>query len=206
MVTGTEIQVFIKFSYFHHHGLTRLAYFPIVAVVEMCIEMPDQEIIPESATKRGHGGSAVCLSMPAALSEFCWRGVSLKALTRKLLKHVLSISHPARSVRVGVHEKKKFSDLEQFFAISPIYWFQLSIEFQSASGLEAGVQRVLESLGYHCPEWMGVEGSQSQLGAFHFGTQEAPALILCVQNRGARRNCDLLIPVIESDSCLDHAV
>ena len=167
--------------------------------MEMCTEIPFKEIIPELCGRGRRRGSAVYLSMPPSLSEFCWRDGSLEALTRKLLEHVLSISHPARSVRVGVHEKKKFSDLEQFFAILPIYWFQLSIECQSASGLEAGAQRVLESLGYRCPEWMGVEGSESQLGAFHLGTKETPALILYVQNRGARRNCELLIPVTESD-------
>jgi hypothetical protein len=178
----------------------------LTAVMEMCIEMPDQEIIPQSVGKRGRGSPAVYISMPSALSEFCWRGESLKALTKKLLGHVVSSSHPARSVHVAIREKKKLSDLEEFFAISPLYWLQLSIECQSASGLEAGAQRALESLGYRCPEWMGVEGSKSQLGAFHLGTKETPALILCVQNRGARRNCDLLIPVIESDSCQDHAV
>ena len=144
--------------------------------------------------------------MPSALSEFCWRGGSLKDLTKKLLGHVVSISHPARSVQVEIREKKKLSDMERFFAISPFYWFQLSIECQSASGPETGMQRVLESLGYRCPEWIGVEGSESQLGAFYLGTQKAPVLILYIQNRGARRNCDLLIPVIESDSCGDHAV
>jgi hypothetical protein len=174
--------------------------------MEMRIEMPDQEIVPDSAGERGRGNPAVFISMPSALSEFCWRGGSLKALTKKLLGHVVSISHAARSVHVEIREKKKLSDLEEFFAISPLYWLQLSIECQSASGLEAGAQRVLEGFGYRCPEWMGVEGSASQLGAFHVGTNETPALILYIQNRGARRNCDLLIPVIESDSCQDHAV
>ena len=174
--------------------------------METCSEIISREAFPRFTGKRSGGRSAVCLSMPLAPYEFRWRGGSLITLTRKLLDHVVSISHPARSVRVGVHERKKFSDLEQFFAISPIYWFQLSIECQSASGLEAGAQRVLESLGYHCREWVGVEGSEAQLGAFHLGTKETPALILYVQNRGARRNCDLLIPVIESDSCLNHAV
>lgn len=175
-------------------------------MMEMRIEMPDEEIISESGSNRGRDSSAVYLSMPSALSEFCWRGGSLKDLTKKFLGHVVSISHPARSVQVEIREKKKLSDMERFFAISPFYWFQLSIECQSASGPDAGMQRVLESLGYRCPEWIGVEGSESQLGAFYLGTQKTPVLILCVRNRGARRNYDLLIPVIESESCRDHAV
>jgi hypothetical protein len=174
--------------------------------MEMCTEIPFKEIISELCGIGRRRGSIIHVSMPFSLSEFRWRGGSLESLIRKLLEHVLSISHPARSVRVGVHEKKKFSDLEQFFAIFPIFWFQLSIECRSASGLEVGVKRVLEGLGYHCPEWMGVEGSESQLGAFHLGTKETPVLILYVRNRGARRNCDLLIPAIETDSCRDHAV
>jgi hypothetical protein len=172
--------------------------------MEMCAEVLDREAISKSS--RDRGCSPVYLSIPSILSEFRWRGGSLEALTKKLLEHVLSLSQPARGVRVAVHERKRMSDLEEFFAISPLYWFQLSVECQAHSDLSAGAQRVLESLGYSCLEWIGVEGSESQLGAFSLGTPETPSLILYLQNHGARRICDILIPVIESESCLDHAV
>jgi hypothetical protein len=162
--------------------------------MEMCAEILYKEIVPELSCKSGRGSPPVYLAMPYALSQFSWQGGSLKALTKELVDHVRSISHPARSIRVSVHQKRKMRDLEQFFFIFPSSWLQLSIECQSLSGLETGAQRVLERLGCHCPEWVGVEGSESQLGAFYLGTQKTPALILYVQNRGARRNCDILIP------------
>jgi hypothetical protein len=165
--------------------------------MEMSADMLERGVISKSS--RDHGCSAVYLSMPSILSEFRWRGGSLDALTKNLLDHVLSLSHPARGVRVSVHERKRMSDLAEFFAISPLYWFQLSVECQAHSDLSAGAQQVLESLGYSCLEWIGVEGSESQLGAFHLETPETPALILYLQNHGARRNCDILIPVIESE-------
>ena len=140
----------------------------------MCTEILDSEIILQSHLRRLAGRPAVYLSMPSALSEFCWRGGSLEALARKFVQYVVSISHPSSSVRVAVREKKTLSDLEQFFAVSPSYWVQLSIECQSAQGFEAGIRQMLERLGYRCPEWVGVEGSESQLGAFYIGMDEAP--------------------------------
>jgi hypothetical protein len=165
------------------------------AVTEMCTEIFDTEIIPKPRGGRARRSSSVCLSMPSVLSEFCWRGGSLEALARKLIEYAVSVSHPSRGIRVAVREKKVLSDLEQFFALSPRYWLQLSIECQSAQRLESGIRPMFESLGYRCPEWVGVEGSESQLAAFHLGTDAKPTLILHIQNRGAGRNVDLLIPL-----------
>jgi len=166
--------------------------------MEMCTQTLDREFIPKPRSGRAPRCPAVHLTMPAVLRQFRWRGGSLKALAQKTLEYVLCASHPSQNVRIAVHEKKKMSDLEEFFAISPPSWVQLSVECQSESDLKQGVQQALESLGYGCPEWIGVDGSASQLGAFHFEKQESPALILYLQNHGARRTCDFLIPVVES--------
>ncbi|HTY60884.1 MAG TPA: hypothetical protein VMG30_01375 [Acidobacteriota bacterium] len=155
----------------------------------MCAEIIEREIIPGPR----HGGPSVYLSIFPDLSKLWERGC-LDTLIAKLLDHISTICHPARSIRVAVREKKRMCDLEQFFSVFPDRWVDLSFECQSLSGLEMGVQGVLESLGYSCREWVGVEGSESQLGAFHLGAHETPALILYMQNHGARRNCDILIP------------
>jgi hypothetical protein len=176
------------------------------AVKEMNPERIATEVIPRISEKHSEGGSSVYLSIPSILSEFNWHGGNLEILMEKFLDHVLEICHPARSVRVAVHEKRRMSDVEQFFSISPLYWLQVSVEGQSTSGFEDGAKRILEDLGYRCPEWVGMEGSESQLGAFYFGDQEMPALILFIQNHGARRNCDFLIPVIESVPYLARVV
>jgi hypothetical protein len=72
--------------------------------------------------------------------------------------------------------------------------------------LENGAKTILEDLGYSCSEWVGVEDSEAQLGAFRFGAQDAVALVLFVRNLRTRRICDILIPVNESVPILAHAI
>jgi hypothetical protein len=142
--------------------------------------------------------SALRLSISPALSEFRWNDKNFEKLIERFVDYVLTISHPARGVEIAVHEMKKKVDLEKFFSIFPEYWFHLSVEIQSKTGFETAAKKILEDLGFQCSEWVGVEESESQLGAFRFGTQASPALILFVQNHGARRNCDFLIPVADA--------
>jgi hypothetical protein len=142
--------------------------------------------------------SSVHLSIPPDLSEFHWDDGHFKDLIEKFVNHVLEISHPDCPVRVAVHEMKRKKDLEEFFSIHPEYWLHLSVESQAETGFESGAKRILEGLGYECSEWIGVEDTESQLGAYHFGTEDKPALIIFVQNHGARRNCDFLIPVVNA--------
>jgi len=164
------------------------------------------EIVPEISGKSIKGGSPVYLSIPSVLSEFSWREGDFESLIKKFLDHVLEISHPGRSIRVSIHEKRRMADLEKFFSVFPNYWFLLSVESHSIKGFENGARQILENLGYRCLEWIGVEGSESQLGAFHFETQKIPALILFVQNHGSQRTCDFLIPVLESPAYFAHAI
>jgi hypothetical protein len=175
-------------------------------VKEMDPEIIATEIIPRLSDKRSGAKPSVYLTISSILSKFRWHDNNLESLIEKFLAHVLEISHPSRSVRIAVHEKKRMSDLERFLSIYPPYWFYLSVEIQSTSGIEDDVKKILEGFGYHCPEWVGIEGSESQLGAFYFGTQRTTPLVLFIQNHGARRNCDFLIPVIESATYLAHAV
>jgi hypothetical protein len=168
--------------------------------------MISSEIIPKLNNKNSARGTAVYLTIPPSISEFCWQYGNLEALIEKLFDYILKVSNPVRPIRVSVHEKRRMVDLEQFYSIFPRYWFHLHLESQAALEFEDGAKRIFESFGYHCSEWIGVEGSASELGAFYHETQKTPALILFVQNNGTRRNCDLLIPVMESVSCLAHAV
>jgi hypothetical protein len=146
------------------------------------------------------------LSVPFTLCELPSNANKLEMLFEKLLAHALAISHPSRRIRVAVYEKRKMSDLEKFFSISPRYWFHFRVEIQAEEGLENGAKAILEDLGYRCSEWVGVEDSESQLGAFHIGVQDTVALVLYIRNHRSRRNCDFLVPVIESMPSLAHAI
>jgi hypothetical protein len=146
------------------------------------------------------------LSMPATISIIPSDGNKLETLIERFLTHALAISHPSRHVRVGVYQKRKMADLEKFFCISPLCWVHFRVESHAATGLENGAKKILKGLGYFCSEWVGVEDSEAQLGAFRFGTQESVTLILFIRNRRARRICDILIPVNESVPFLAHAI
>lgn len=94
----------------------------------MCTEMPHTEADPQPNDRFERRDAALYFTIPSELSKFCLRGGNLEALKEKLIQHAVSICHSSGSVRVGVHERKKLSDLEDFFALSPLYWFQLSLE------------------------------------------------------------------------------
>ncbi len=164
----------------------------------MCTEILGSEFFPGPCRNKARSGSAVYLSMPPDISKFRQLRGNLESFLKEFLDHVVSISHPYHVVRVSVREKKKMADMEEFYAIAPSRWFQLNVECQSESDLEAGALKALKILGCRSPEWAIVEGSESRLGAFYLATQESPDLILHIQNRGARRSCDFLIPVFES--------
>jgi hypothetical protein len=149
--------------------------------------------------------SSIYLSIPTDLSEFRWDDHNFENMIEKFLDHVLRNSHPDSYVRVAVHKMKQKTDLEEFFSIRPEYWLRLRVESQAKTGFESGAQKILEGLGYKCSEWIGVEDSESQLGAFHFGTEDRTALILFAQNQGSRRICDFLIPVSDSVPLLAQA-
>jgi hypothetical protein len=165
-----------------------------------------REIIPKLNDKHSAIGPSVYFTISSSISEFHWQNGNLEMLIERILDHVLKISDPGSRVRIAVHEKKRMVDLERFFSIFPRYWFHLSVESQATSGFEDGAKRIFKNFGYCCSEWVGVEGSESQLGAFNHEAQETPALVLFIQNHGARRNWDTLIPVLESASGLAHAI
>ncbi len=164
------------------------------------------EIAPKLRGKSAQIGSPFYLSLSSNLAEFNWSGGDLKALLDAFLDHAVEMNHPGRSVRVSIHEKERMSDLENFFSLHPHYWFRLCVEGHSTQGFEKGARQILENLGYHCSEWIGVEGSESQLGAFHCEAQVNPALILFVQSHGSRRTCDFLIPVLELPASFAPAI
>ncbi len=165
-----------------------------------------KSIILELNSGRTHPKPPVYLSIPPVVSSILRQERNLEKLIKKFLEHVMLNSLPTRSIRVSVHEKTGMTDLEKFFSASPSYWFRVNIQSQARAGFEKGARELLEELGYHCIEWMGVEDSYSQLGAFSYGEQNDLALVLFIQNHRACRICDFLIPVNESAPFFAHAI
>jgi hypothetical protein len=142
-------------------------------------------------------GASLHLSIPDNLPEFSWHDCSLEKLIEKLIHYAALISDPARPLRIAIHQRKQMLDLEKFFGISATLWIQLRIELEPAE-FDAGARQILEDHGYRCEEWIGVEDSIQQLGAFCFATEKKPQLVFWAENCGRRSKCDLLIPIAGS--------
>jgi hypothetical protein len=142
----------------------------------------------------------VYLTLSPALSAFSWYQNRLEMLLERFLERVIAVTRPQGGIRVALCRKKQMSDVESFFSISPAFWCHLSVDGLAEAGFENAAIEVLKDLGFHCGEWVGVEDSDSKLGAFHLEDSNAPALILFVKDVRLRRHCDFLIPVAESIS------
>jgi hypothetical protein len=140
-------------------------------------------------------GSPVHLSLPPNLSRFLWHDRSLETLIERFIHWASTISHAAGPVRIAVRQKAKMQDLEKFFGIPSCHWIQLRIQWRGLAGFDGDARRILEDLGYRCEEWVGVEDSPQQLGAFYLGTDKEPKLVFWTDSRRDSHKCDLLIPV-----------
>jgi hypothetical protein len=156
-----------------------------------------RDVVTKLNNRQNESQSYLHLSIPPILSEFRWRDSHFRNLIKKFFASALKNSHPKRPIRIAVNELKGKADLEQFFSISPSRWFRMSMECCANADFAAIAQNILKDLGYRCSEWVGIENSESQLGDFRYGTEDHPAIILFIQNRGTRRNCDFLIPVMD---------
>jgi hypothetical protein len=159
-----------------------------------------KDIIVNLSRKHTKLKSLLHLSVPPALSEYRWDDKNYGKMIEKFIDYVLEIRYTGIGVQIAIRVMNKKTDLEKFFSISPAYWLHFGFESQGKTGFERGAKKILNDFGFRCSEWVGVEGSESQLGAFHLGMQDSPALILYVQNHGARRYCDFLIPVTDAVS------
>jgi hypothetical protein len=155
-----------------------------------------QDIGSNLNSQQQKSGSCLHLTIPAILTEFGGHESYYRNLVKRFLAYALESSHTKKPIRIAVHEMKPKEDLEQFFSIYPSRWLRMSIESQANTDFAVMAQKILKDLGYGRLEWTEIEGAKSQLGDFRFGTENSPVLILFIQNHGAQRNCDFLIPVM----------
>jgi hypothetical protein len=155
-----------------------------------------QGIVSNLNSQHQKSDSSLHLTIPAVLNEFGWHEGYFKNLVKRFLAYALESNHTKGPIRIAVHEMKSKEDLEKFFSIYPSHWFRMSVECQVNTDFALMAQKILKDLGYGRSEWVEIEGSKSQLSDFHRGAENSPALILFIQNHGAQRNCDFLIPVM----------
>jgi len=139
----------------------------------------------------------ILAKIPPDLSPIFWQDDGLEKFVKQFLYHALLANNPDVPVLVMMHERARLADLESFVGVSPLCWIQLRIEGHGSGMIDSVVEEVFRDLGYHCEEWVGVEGSNTQLAIFSPREKEEPKMVLCFDIVKFMWKCDLLIPVAD---------
>jgi hypothetical protein len=126
-----------------------------------------------------------------------WRDSALGKFIGRFVYHALMASSPEVPVRVSLNERSRLSDLEAFVRLVPVGWIQLRIEGRGPGMTGGLIEELFRDIAYRCEEWVGVEGSESQLAIFCPENETEPKLVLCADISKPMWKFDLLIPLME---------
>lgn len=152
-------------------------------------------VIVKFNQNRSGAKPAILASIPPDLPHIVWQDGDLESFIRSFLYNALLMNNPATAVRIVVHERRRLEDLEAFVGVSPLYWIQLRIQRQGPGLFDLLVKETLEEFGYRCAEWVGIEGSQAQLGIFSHQENDKARMVFCMDVARDTWKCDFLIPV-----------
>jgi hypothetical protein len=140
----------------------------------------------------------ILVKIPTDLPLIFWQDDGLDRFVKTFLYHALLVNNPEMPVQILVHERSRLADLEGFVKVFPLCWIQMRIEGRGPGMIENVVEEILKDHGYRCEEWVGVEGSDSQLAIFSPIDRNEAKLVLCFNIGRSQWKCDFLIPVLES--------
>jgi hypothetical protein len=140
----------------------------------------------------------VVVKIPVDLPLLFWYDDGLERFIKNFLYHALQVNNPEMPVHILVHQRNRLTDLEGFVGVNPLFWMQLRVEGHGPGMIESAVEEIFDGLGYRCEEWVGVEGSQSQLAIFKPIKKSEPKLVLCIESAKNVWKCDFLVPVSDS--------
>lgn len=140
----------------------------------------------------------ILVKMPPDLPLVFWDDDGLDRFIKTFLYHALLVNNPETPVHILVHERSRLTDLENFVRMSPLCWIQLRIEGHGPGMIESVAEEIFKDHGYRCDEWVGVEGSDSQLAIFSPVEKKEAKLVLCFNVARSLWKCDFLIPVSEN--------
>jgi hypothetical protein len=132
----------------------------------------------------------VIVKVPLDLPLIYWHDDGLERFIKSFLYHALQVN-----IQILVHQRNKLADLESFVGVNPLCWMQLRVEGHGPGMIESTVEEIFDGLGYRCEEWVGVEGSESQLAIFKPTKKSEPRLVLCIDSTKNLWKCDFLVPV-----------
>jgi hypothetical protein len=140
----------------------------------------------------------VLVKNPGDLPLIFWEDDGLERFVKNFLYHALLVNNPETPIQILVHQRSKLTDLESFVWVRPLCWIQLRVEGHGPGMIESAVEEIFDGLGYRCEEWVGIEGSESQLAIFKPIQKEEPKLVLCLDAARSTWKCDFLVPVSEN--------
>jgi len=140
------------------------------------------------------------------LPIIAWHDPGLAKFIKRFLYDALMASSPEVPVRVSVNERSRLSDLEAFVRLLPVCWIQLRVEGRGPGMTGGLVEELFRDFDYRCEEWVGVEGSESQLAIFCPENETEPKVVFCADLSKPIWKCDLLVPVMEQLSAREPSV
>jgi hypothetical protein len=140
----------------------------------------------------------ILVKIPGDLPLILWEDDGLDRFVKTFLYYALMVNNPETPVQILVHERSRLTDLESFVRVSPLCWIQLRIEGHGPGMIEGVAEEIFKDHGYRCDEWVGVEGSDSQLAIFSPVENNEAKLVLCFNIARSQWKCDFLIPMSES--------
>ena len=140
---------------------------------------------------------SVRAKIPPDLPLISWHDASLEQFINRFLYETFMASSPEIPVRISVNARSRLSDLEAFVRLVPACWIQLRVEGRGPGMSDDLVEELFRDLAYRCEEWVGVEGSDSQLAIFCPDNEAEPKVVFCTDLSRPIWKCDLLIPMME---------
>jgi hypothetical protein len=156
-----------------------------------------EQAIAAFAQNRTGPRPSVRAKIPPHLPAIPWHDPGLGKFIKRFLYDALMTSSPEVPVRVSVNERSRLSDLEAFVRLLPVCWIQLRVEGRRPGVTGGLVEELFRDFDYRCEEWVGVEGSDSQLAIFCPNNETGPKVVFCADLSKPIWKCDLLIPVME---------
>jgi hypothetical protein len=157
-----------------------------------------EEAIAKFAQNRSGPRPSVLAKIPPDLPLVSWRDDGLPRFIKSFLYQALTANNPETPVRISVNERARLSDLEAFVRILPLCWLQLRIEGRGPGMSDKTIEELFREFGYRSEEWVGVEGSTSQLAIFSPWGGTEPKVVFCLNTARPVWKCDVLIPVADT--------
>src|SRR5262249_41110423 len=125
-----------------------------------------EDAVADLAENRPGSRPALLAKISPALPVVRWRDDRLPGVIKSFIYQAATASNSEAAVRIAVNERARLADLETFVRILPVCWIQLRVTGYGAGITAQVIEDLFREFAYRSEEWVGVEGSESQLAIF----------------------------------------